>query len=183
MNYPAIPDLIIFSGAFFALVLSLSQLLLRERRAQNIFLALLFFCYGIFQVSNSFVLFYASRDWYHAYQVVYPLGLTFFFFIGPLQYIYFRGIIRPGEKVRVTFYMHFLPGIAFAVLMALNHPGAPDYSIGPEKYLQYLREVYPLYVLTSFAGVISFAVYMGIFLKQVFPSLFLPIVGHEVQHL
>lgn len=167
MNYHIISDLIIFSGAFFSFILALAQLLLRERNIHNLMLALLFFSYSLFQVSNSFTLFYASREWYHWYQIMYPLGLTFLFFIGPLQFTYFRSIIEPGRKVPPLFVFHFLPGIVFLCIMVLFHPGAPNYFIAPEDYLKYLRKENFVYVITSLVSVLFFAAYIVVFLKQV----------------
>ena len=166
MNHTIIPDLIIFSGAFLSLFLAIGQFVLRGKKKKNIFLALLLISFTIFQISNSFTLFYSSNEWYRWYQIVYPIGLTCFFFIGPLQYIYFKAIIETELNPPPFFIFHFLPGIIALLIMIFFHPKYANFSIPPENYLQFIRKQNPVYVIVSLCSVLSFSGYIAVLLKK-----------------
>ena len=166
MNTEIVSDIIIFFGAMFSLVLFIGQLVLKNRTFNNVLLSILFFAIAIFQFSNSFTIFYKTNEWYSMYQIIYPLSIISFFFIGPLQYFYFKTLAESNMEVKKSFYIHFLPGIASIALLFLFRTTTINFNIPHNLYRSYLNQNNEVYSTLAQLSVGFFICYCIIMVKK-----------------
>jgi AraC-like DNA-binding protein len=104
---------VIFFGAFLALLLSVGQLLLRHKKARNYLLGALLFCTAGWQFHTALLFSELKADF--GFYTFFNLPLLFL--TGPLLYYYFRQLMQQEIKLEWMALVHALPSIAALIYL------------------------------------------------------------------
>ncbi|HOO70538.1 MAG TPA: helix-turn-helix domain-containing protein [Spirochaetota bacterium] len=107
-----IPYLIILFSGFFAWMLALGQITLKERQIKNYILITMLVSTGILQINAAFHFMCPESPCYRVSSV---LSIPSCFSLGPLIYFYFQHLIYRDYRFKRKYIYHFIPGIAATV--------------------------------------------------------------------
>ncbi len=130
---------IILFGGVFALVLSMGQLCLTNKRRNNYLLASAFFLLGVWQVSGGIMYLEAAR---HLAFNVFALSVPVFYFSIPLLYFYFKSVLNNEFRLTARHLPHFILPVLSVFILAprigekfdlyriMNFSGHPSWEAG-----------------------------------------------------
>gem|GEM_PF-2449117 len=155
----------IFYAGILALMMSLGQLVERQRNAGNYIMSAFLCCVGVYQLYHGAMLSGLLLEYPH-------LGLLhvpFLYFAGPLLYFYFKQLGKLDFRFRKVYLLHFVPGLL--LILAL----LPFYAKSAGEKRQFLQCCPALgsrmSMLNEYTGIILFimisiTVYLILFLKE-----------------
>jgi AraC-like DNA-binding protein len=113
LNIDSVIFFIIAWGGIQSILMAFTQILYSKRRVENILLAILLTCMGIFQFQ--FVLLYGFVDIGKQYPLLFCTHMAPIYLAGPLYYLYVQNMVTPHYRYKYRQALHYLPSLVIFI--------------------------------------------------------------------